>query len=134
MLQNVYFQQEKYKKADVKRIHIVDGNIYVIFINHLDHLKKIFHFLVDSTKISQINTSLHQITCQKCLLLMFSLIVPEEMAYLIIFWAKLVCCKVTDPLKTVPWLKSASAKTTIFADKLFREQPNLGAPSWIIQL
>ena len=59
------FQQVKYKKADVKRIHIVDWNIYVIFINHLDHLKKIFHFLVvDSTKISQINTSLHQITCQ----------------------------------------------------------------------
>ena len=38
------FQQVKYKKADVKRIHIVDWNIYVIFINHLDHLKKIFHF------------------------------------------------------------------------------------------
>ena len=112
MLQNVYFQQEKYKKADAKRIHIVDGNIYVIFINHLDHLKKIFHFLVvDSTKISQINTSLHQVTCQM-LTFMFSLIVPEEMAYIIIFWAKFfICCKVTDPLKTVPWLKSASAKT-----------------------
>ena len=38
------FQQVKYKKADVKRIHIVDWNIYVIFINHLDHLKKIFQF------------------------------------------------------------------------------------------
>ena len=83
------FQQVKYKKADVKRIHIVDWNIYVIFINHLDHLKKIFHFLVvDSTKISQINTSLHQITCQKCLLLMFSLIVSEEMAYLGHIWGK----------------------------------------------
>ena len=59
------FQQVKYKKADVKRIHIVDWDIYVIFINHLDHLKKIFHLLVvDSTKISQINTSLHQISCQ----------------------------------------------------------------------
>ena len=80
----MYFQQEKYKKADAKRIHIVDGNIYVIFINHLDHLKKIFHFLVDSTKISQINTSLHQVTCQM-LTFMFSLIVPEEMAYIIIF-------------------------------------------------
>ena len=88
MLQNVYFQQEKYKKADVKRIHIVDWNIYVIFINHLDHLKKIFHFLVvDSTKISQINTSLHQITCQM-LTFMFSLIVSEEMAYLGHIWGK----------------------------------------------
>ena len=67
MLQNVYFQQEKYKKADVKRIHIVEWNIYVIFINHLDHLKKIFHFLVVDS------------------ILMFSLIIPEEMAYLIIF-------------------------------------------------
>ena len=84
----MYFQQEKYKKADVKRIHIVDGNIYVIFINHLDHLKKIFHFLVvDSTKISQINTSLHQITCQM-LTFMFSLIVPEEMAYIGHIWGK----------------------------------------------
>ena len=128
MLQNVYFQQEKYKKADVKRIHIVDGNIYVIFINHLDHLKKIFHFLVDSTKISQINTSLHQVTCQM-LTFMFSLKVPEEMAYISFFEPNFICCKVTDPLETVPWLKSASAKTTIFADKLFREQPNLGAPS-----
>ena len=42
---------------------------------------------------------------------MFSLIVPEEMAYISFFEPNFICCKVTDPLETVPWLQSAFAKT-----------------------
>ena len=54
------FNKWENKKENVERNHIVDWDIYVTFVNHLDHLKKIFHFwFADSTEISQISRSLH---------------------------------------------------------------------------
>ena len=38
------FNKWENKKENVERNHIVDWDIYVTFVNHLDHLKKIFHF------------------------------------------------------------------------------------------
>ena len=54
------FNKWENKKENVEKNHIVDWDIYVTFVNHLDHLKKIFHFwFADSTEISQISRSLH---------------------------------------------------------------------------
>ena len=39
-----------------------------------------------------------------------------------------------SPLGTVPLLGQSFAKKTLFADKLFEEQSNLGALNWIFWL
>ena len=88
MLQNVYFSTSEVQEGRCKKdSHCRLEHICDFYQPSWSFEEDIPFLVVDSTKISQINTSLHQITCQM-LTFMFSLIVPEEMAYIIIFWAK----------------------------------------------
>ena len=58
---------------------------------------------------------------------MFNLINPEEMPYLSHFMTKFDLLQGDSPLGTVPWFRPVFCKENSFADKLFEEQPSLGA-------
>ena len=55
---------------------------------------------------------------------MFNLISPEEMPYFCHFMTKFDLLLSDSPLGTVPLLGLSFAKKTLFADKLFEEQPS----------
>ena len=76
------FNKWENKKENVERNHIVDWDIYVTFVNHLDHLKKIFHFWLQIQLKSVKLVKFASNYMPKSILLMFNLIFPEEMPYI----------------------------------------------------
>ena len=66
---------------------------------------------------------------------MFNLISPEGMPYkchiFCHFMTRFDLLPDDSPLGTVPLLGQSFAKKTLFADKLLKEQSNLGALNWI---